>query len=205
MRRNGVTFERHASGNSASAATRAWRQVPTPGVEMSSAGTSSILKGNRGALFSGRGQHRAARVRERLVMTVAVGLFLSAFLAACSGFFISPSLTSMYVNPPSATITASNTAQLVAYGYYSDGSQNKISSDSLSWSSSDPTIATVTSPGGLVTGVSAGSATITATITVNVPGSSCYVTVTAGSLSKVCPSGGSETLTATGNVSVTAQ
>ncbi len=56
-----------------------------------------------------------------------------------------------------------NTVQLTATGMYSDGSQNTISGSTLGWSSSDDTVATVSSPGGLVTGVATGTATITAT------------------------------------------
>lgn len=170
---------------------------------MSSEGTVSSFDGNRLEFSSGASGHRPTRVRERLVLTVTVGLFLSAFLAACSGFFISPSLTSMYIDPPSATIATSSTAQLAAHGKYSDGSQSEITGK-VSWSSSDAAVATVTSPGGLVTGVSVGTATITATTTVTLPGSSCYVSVTSGTISKICPSGGSETVTATANVSVSA-
>jgi uncharacterized protein YjdB len=140
---------------------------------------------------------------------VAAGLLLSAFLTACGGgFFIHPSLSTMWVNPASATIATSNTVQLAAHGIYSDGSQRGINGDSVSWSSSDPTIANVSSPGGLVTGVSVGTATITATTTVTIPGTGCkvVVTVTNGrpALSKVCYGNTSETLTATINVNVAA-
>lgn len=51
---------------------------------------------------------------------------------------------------------------LAAFATYSDGTQNQISGSSVGWSSSDNTIATVTSPGGSVTGVAIGTATITA-------------------------------------------
>ena len=139
----------------------------------------------------------------RLVLTVTVALFLSAFLVACSGFFISPALSTVYIDPPTPTIAASKTAQLAAFGKYSNGSQSEISSDKVSWSSSDASIATVTSPGGLVTGVSVGAATITATTTS--PGTGCRTVVTLGSsiqLQQVCA--GPQTVTATANVIVTA-
>jgi hypothetical protein len=171
---------------------------------MGSAGTGNSFVGNHGGFSSAAGRQRLRRVRERLVLTVAVGLFLAAFLAGCSGFFISPSLSSTYVSPAGATIATSNTVQLVAHGMYSDGSQNEISGDSVSWSSSDPTIASVTSPGGLVTGVAVGTATITAATTTTVPGSGCQVTVSASfQLQKVCSGASTQTLTATANVSVT--
>ena len=176
---------------------------------MGSAGTEDSFVGNRGEFSSGAGGHRRKRVRQRPVLTVAVALFLSVFLASCGGgFFIHPSLSTTYINPASATIATSNTVQLAVHGMYSDGSQQTVNGDSVSWSSSDPTIATVSSPGGLVTGASAGTATITATTTATLPGTGCQVVVTISNgspiLSKTCYGYSTETLTATINVNVTA-
>ena len=97
----------------------------------------------------------------RLALTIALLLCLPG--AGCSGFFISPSISSIYVNPPSSTIAVNNTVQLTAHAIFSDGSQNIIQGTSVGWSSSNTAVATVTSPGGLVTGVSTGTATITVT------------------------------------------
>ncbi len=101
--------------------------------------------------------------RKRLVLTAGFALFLCVTWAGCSGFFINPSISSIYVSPPSATIAVNNTVQLTATAIYSDGSQNTISGESVGWSSSNTAAATVTSPGGLVTGIAVGSATITVT------------------------------------------
>jgi Bacterial Ig-like domain (group 2) len=101
----------------------------------------------------------AARIR--LVLSAGVALLLCVSWG-CSGFFINPSLSSIYITPASATIAVTNTVQLTATGIYSDGSQNKIQGSSVGWSSSATNTATVTSPGGLVTGVATGTATITA-------------------------------------------
>ncbi len=137
---------------------------------MGSAGTENSFVGNRGEFSSGATGHRLKRVRQRPVLTVAVALFLSVFLTSCGGgFFLHPTLSTTYINPASATIATSNTVQLAVHGIYSDGSQQEVNGDSVTWSSSDPTIATVTSPGGLVTGASAGNATITATTTATDP------------------------------------
>lgn len=180
------------------------RQIPTSGVEMSSAGTGSSFDGKRGEFSSGARKHRPTRVPGRLVLTVTVGLLLSAFLVACGGgFFVSPALNTVYIDPPAPAIATSGTAQLVAYGRYADGSQNVINADKVSWSSSDDTIATVTSPGGLVTGVAVGTATITATTTG--PSTGCHTLVSIGppiQLQQVC--GGAPTVTGTVTVSVTA-
>jgi uncharacterized protein YjdB len=176
---------------------------------MGSASTENSFVGNRSEFSSGAGERRLKRVRQRPVLTVAIALFLSAFLAGCGGgFFIHPSLSTTYISPASATIAPSNTVQLAVQGIYSDGGRQTVDGDSVTWSSSDPTIATVSSPGGLVTGASAGTATITATTTATIQGTGCQVVVTISNgsplLSKTCYGTSTETLTATINVNVTA-
>ncbi|HTV65100.1 MAG TPA: Ig-like domain-containing protein [Bryocella sp.] len=125
------------------------------------------------------------------MLTVATSLFLCAFLASCSGFFINPTISSIYITPSAATVGVGQMTSLAAYATYSDGTQNQISGSSVGWSSSATNIATVTSPGGSVTGVALGTATITAsaqgvsgTATVNVTISnitSLVITTTQGS------------------------
>ncbi len=63
------------------------------------------------------------------------------------------------VSPSSASITVGLTVQMAAT--LVDGQGNEVSGD-VSWTSSDPTVASVDS-GGLVTGLVAGAETITAT------------------------------------------
>lgn len=80
-------------------------------------------------------------------------------------------LASFTVAPPSVALFAGNTTTLTATGTFADGDGNI--SGSVTWSSNDPAVATV-NPSGIVTGVSAGTSTITAasgvsqTSTVNV-------------------------------------
>src|ERR1700685_3437078 len=100
----------------------------------------------------------AAKIR--FVSTAGVAFFLCV-TCSCSGFFISPSLSSIFVTPPSASVAVNSTVQLTATGTYFDGSQRPLQGESVGWSSSDDTVASITSPGGLVTGVASGSATIT--------------------------------------------
>ena len=64
------------------------------------------------------------------------------------------------VSPSSASITVGLTVQMIAT--LVDGQGNEVSGD-VSWTSSDLTVASIDS-GGLVTGLVAGAATITATI-----------------------------------------
>lgn len=129
---------------------------------MGSAGTGSSVIDSSGDLSRGVGAHRPMQGRRRLVLTVVVGLAISPFLTSCSGFFIKPSISSIFVQPSSATVGVGQMVSLAAFATYSDGTQNQISGGSVGWSSSDNTIATVTSPGGSVTGVAIGTATITA-------------------------------------------
>ncbi len=88
--------------------------------------------------------------------------FLCVTLGSCSGFFINPTVSSIFISPAAATVAVGGTVQLTATATYSDGTQSTITSSSLGWSSSS-TDATISSPGGLVTGVASGTATITAT------------------------------------------
>ena len=135
--------------------------------------------------------NRPTRLRRRLPLTAVVSLFLIVSLASCSGFFIKPSISSIFITPSAATVGIGQMVSLAAFATYSDGTQNQISGSSVGWTTSDPTIATVTSPGGSVTGVGIGTATITAssqgitgTATVNVTLSnitSLVITINEGS------------------------
>ena len=107
---------------------------------------------------------RAIRLvsRKQMVLTAGVAILLCMALGGCSGFFINPSISSIFITPPSATIAITNTVQLNATARYSDGSSGPISGSSVGWTSSEPNVATITQ-GGLVTGVATGTATMTVT------------------------------------------
>ncbi|MBV7599074.1 Ig-like domain-containing protein [Aeromonas sp. sia0103] len=66
------------------------------------------------------------------------------------------------ITVPPMTLSAGLTGQLAANGSYSDGSSVNVTT-SVSWTSSDPAVATVDASG-LVTGVAPGTATITGTL-----------------------------------------
>ena len=72
----------------------------------------------------------------------------------------SATLTSIAVNPSSTVLAPASTVAYSAIGTFSDGSIQTITSV-VTWSSSAPAVASITS-GGVVTGQSAGTATITA-------------------------------------------
>ena len=73
-----------------------------------------------------------------------------------------PSLLSITITPAVFSIASGQSKQLSALGVYSDGSSQDVTSQ-VTWNSLSTAYATVDSSG-LVTGVSAGSSTITATI-----------------------------------------
>ncbi len=143
---------------------------------MGSAGMGSLFVDNRGEFSSASGAPRPKRVRQ-WVATAAVALFSSAFLSSCSGFFIKPTISSIYITPAAATVGVGQSTPLTASAIYSDGTQNQLSGDSVGWSSSATNIATVTSPGGSVTGVGLGTATITATAQSSTGTASVNVTI----------------------------
>jgi uncharacterized protein YjdB len=94
--------------------------------------------------------------------TVATGTATFTVNAATS-----EQITALAIIPGSQTLSASGqTGQFIALGAFgSSGLQEDVSQSSqIQWSSSIPTIASV-SPSGLVTGLSAGSSTITAILT----------------------------------------
>jgi uncharacterized protein YjdB len=67
------------------------------------------------------------------------------------------------VTPGSITLAAGGTQQLAVTGTYSDGSTKNLTANAT-FASDTPATATVSSPGGLVTAVAAGTARITATV-----------------------------------------
>lgn len=84
-------------------------------------------------------------------------------------------LSSIAVTADTTSITTGSTQQLTATGTYGDATTVVITA-SMTWSSSDTTIATVDT-GGLVTAVSPGTATITATDPITAVAGSLDITV----------------------------
>jgi hypothetical protein len=93
-----------------------------------------------------------------------------ALAVSCTGFFQNPTVSSITIDPPNPTVAFgpnSATQQMTAAATYSDGSTGSLTAgtsctgNTVCWSSSDPTVASI-STGGLLTGLSAGTSTITA-------------------------------------------
>jgi hypothetical protein len=100
-----------------------------------------------------------SRKKKLQIFAGFAALLLFAVGIGCSGFFVDPTLTGITVGPQ-ATINEGTTVQMSVVGTYNDGSQKPVTSG-IFWSTDTPTIATVTTAG-LVSGISPGTATITA-------------------------------------------
>ena len=127
------------------------------------------------------------------LVAIAFLTTIFGFLSACGGGGGSsgpPTLTSIEVSAASGSVALGTTDQLTATGVYSDNSHQTITS-SVTWSSSNTAIATV-SASGLVTPVAEGSSTITATMS-SISGTTS-VTVTAAAVTAVAVTPASKTL-----------
>ena len=100
--------------------------------------------------------------RRKLQLTVSFGVLLLVALAVgCNGFFVDPILQTIQVGPSGQQILVGRSIQLTATGTYDQQGQQKDITGKAFWSSDANEVATV-SAAGLVTGVGAGTATITA-------------------------------------------
>jgi hypothetical protein len=94
-------------------------------------------------------------------------LAMLAFAVSCKGFFVNPTVTSIVIDPPNPTVSVGLNQQLTAAGTDSNGNSltltggTSCTGTTVCWSSDTPSVATV-SAGGLLTGVTAGTSTITA-------------------------------------------
>ena len=102
----------------------------------------------------------SSKKKLQLVGALAALLLVAAALG-CNGFFVDPTLTTIAVGPLTPTILEGSTLQMTAVATYNDGSTKTLSGNGVFWSSSSPSTATV-STAGLVTGVTAGTSTISA-------------------------------------------
>src|SRR6202522_4385730 len=105
-------------------------------------------------------------LRHSSVRWIFVLLFVCALvvLSSCAGkpFSAEPTLSSISVTSTKLTIAAGTTEQFTATGNYADGSTKNLT-DSVTWSSQNPNVATVT-PGGMAKAIAAGTSKIEATI-----------------------------------------
>ena len=148
---------------------------------------------------------RHSRVGSRLSLSALVGAAaLAVALVVPSASADAPVLATITLTPVNPSVPAGTTVQLTATGTYSDGSTLDLT-DLASWSTSDPTVSV--SPAGVATGLSNGSATVSAQL--DAVSGSTTVTVTAAVLTTLVvtpanptvPVGSTVQLTATGTYS----
>ena len=135
---------------------------------------------------SSSGLVTASHTGTATITATANGKSGSATLIVSAG-----AISSVVVSPNSANLVSGGTQQLSAT--VKDGSGNTITGQSVAWSSSDPTVGSVSSSG-MVTAVHAGSATITAAAGGKSGGAT--LTVNAGAISSITITPGSASITA---------
>lgn len=101
-----------------------------------------------------------SNLRKLQLLVAFTTLFSLGGAVGCRGFFRDPQLTSITVGPQNVNLQQGETLQMTAVGNFDDGSTSTLTSG-VFWSSSADTIASI-SASGFVTGVSAGTATISA-------------------------------------------
>jgi hypothetical protein len=108
----------------------------------------------------------SSKNRLRLACSFAV-LLLAGLGVACKGFFVNPTVSTITIDPPDPSVSVGFTTTLTAAGTDSNGNSltltggTSCTGTTVCWSSSDTSVATITT-GGALTGVSAGTSTITA-------------------------------------------
>jgi len=150
------------------------------------------------ATVSAQGVATAVSIGTAILAATLEGLVGSASITVTKSAAV---LVSIAVTAPSATVNTGATVALVASGTYDDSSKQNISS-SVTWTSSDATIATVSTTG-TVTGIKAGAVTITATSGVK-SGSVTLTVTTPIALSSVAVTASASTVSAGGKVQLTA-
>jgi Bacterial Ig-like domain (group 2) len=144
--------------------TAAGTSLDLTGQVMWTSSSTTVATITSGGLATGVGQGSTTitAIATNPDKTVATGTATFTVAAATS-----EQITALAIIPGSQTLSASGqTGQFIAFGAFgSSGLQEDVSqSPQIKWSSTIPTIASV-SPSGLVTGLSAGSSTITAILT----------------------------------------
>jgi hypothetical protein len=90
-----------------------------------------------------------------------------ALAVSCKGFFVNPTVSTITIDPPDPSVSVGFTTSLTAAGTDSNGDAltltggTSCTGTTVCWSSSDTSVATITT-GGALQGISAGTATITA-------------------------------------------
>jgi trimeric autotransporter adhesin len=168
------------------------RDLSAAAVWASSAITAATVKA---AVATGQG-----------VGSTVITATLGSISATSNLSIVSPAQFTLAITPATAQIANQTSTQLAVAGTYTDGTTQDLTS-LVTWSSSTPAVATVGYQNGVVTGLSAGQSTITATL--GSATSTAAVTLTNATLQSITvlpanPSvtlGNTQQFTATGNFS----
>jgi uncharacterized protein YjdB len=149
----------------------------------------------------------------RLISAFAT-LMVLALAVGCRGFFVNPTVTNITIDPPNPSLSVASTQQMTAAATDSNGNPltltggTSCTGSTVCWSSATPSVATITT-GGLLTGVSAGTSTISAAS--GTASATTTATITLGDVTSIVlgPNGITsfslvESTTATGNDCLTA-
>src|SRR5215472_12617859 len=108
------------------------------------------------------------------LIVLAVSLVCVLLLAACNSG--SPTLRYITISPATSTISTGTTQQYTATGYYSNGAITP--GISVTWSSTNPAVATIDPVAGVATAVATGTTTINANA-LGISGTSASLSVNA--------------------------
>jgi len=107
----------------------------------------------------------SSRKQKLRVMGAFVALATLALLVSCTGFFVNPTWQSIAIQPPNPSVAVGFTITLTAWGTDTNGQRSQITRN-LVWdvsnASGSGTVATLDPDTGKLTGVSAGTVTVTA-------------------------------------------
>ncbi|HYL85728.1 MAG TPA: Ig-like domain-containing protein [Candidatus Angelobacter sp.] len=117
------------------------------------------------------------RIRVWIAAAIVTAMMSISGCSNSAGTGSPPSLTSIDVTPMNPTIVNGNQQQFKATGHYSDGTTQDLTA-SVTWSSSDQNVATI-SAGGLATTVGTGTSTIKA-VSGSLPGSTLLTVTPSG-------------------------
>jgi hypothetical protein len=86
-----------------------------------------------------------------VLVGASAGLLIMAFGSGCNGFFQDPTLSTLAIQPPTPSVEVSSTYQLQAWGNFSDGTRQQLTSG-VAWSSDTPSNVSIDPNTGIITG-----------------------------------------------------
>jgi Bacterial Ig-like domain (group 2) len=135
--------------------------------------------------------------RPKLGLSLAIASLLIG--GGCTGFFVSPTLTSISITPNPVSVTPGQSQPLVATGANNDGSSSNLTGQAT-WTSSDTNATFVKlSPTGVVTGIQNTTTPVTVTATFKGISGTDSVTVGAQAVTITCGSCTNNTISISGD------